>query len=440
MSQEKTRRKIILSTLGVPRTNEGKYEEVTYNYGELQETTPFFVKGLAKAKQVERVYVLTTPKAEKTFDALQTAFQSDGTMATIQLTAVDIPNGENQAELEQIFETIAALEDLANTDLILDITHAFRSLPMLMLSAVYYLQDIKDIHILDIYYGAFEAKNQATQVVPVFSLKFFDTLVEWSQAFNIFNQTGAGHFIGRLLQGQQQAVHTDPILKASFGRDELPTKLQNIHSILERLAWALDLVQPDSVMALCAELVDLMNEDKTKQDVEKWSSTFKTLFEAIKDSFADLALDKPRQDPDAFIAKSERLLAWYIEHERYTAAFLLLREQLVSLFMQRQARHSDQALQGLFDDEKRTQAEGILNSLREALKNKWLAGQDFGENSGLEGLLSLWNDLGQQRNIIAHTAMQAYHDEKSLKRRPKDLRDKIIDYHKRLKELQKPHA
>lgn len=99
-----------------------------------------------------------------------------------------IPEGKNVNEIWEIFNVM--MESINEGDeVIFDITHSFRSIPMLALVVLNYAKVIKNINILGIYYGAFEAKDK-DGVAPVFDLKEFDRLLEWSYAINSFVKFG----------------------------------------------------------------------------------------------------------------------------------------------------------------------------------------------------------------------------------------------------------
>ena len=71
------------------------------------------------------------------------------------LKRVSIPEGKSEQEIWDIFQIV--FEDLKPEDeVIFDITHAFRSIPMLAIVILNYSKVMKNITIGGIYYGAFE--------------------------------------------------------------------------------------------------------------------------------------------------------------------------------------------------------------------------------------------------------------------------------------------
>lgn len=72
----------------------------------------------------------------------------------------------------------------------LDVTHAFRHLPMLALVAARYLGKVKAVQIEDIYYGALTMEDAATGETPVLRLKGMLTMLDWVDALASFEKDG----------------------------------------------------------------------------------------------------------------------------------------------------------------------------------------------------------------------------------------------------------
>lgn len=117
------------------------------------------------APQETLVLLTNEAKVHKHWKNLRQRSQSQ-----TQLTPVDIPSGKSKAELRQIF----------------DVTHGFRSLPMLPLLASAFLRVAKNIKMQDIMYGAFDARDENNQV-PLFGgigsrrwISFLKVVMLWS--------------------------------------------------------------------------------------------------------------------------------------------------------------------------------------------------------------------------------------------------------------------
>jgi len=115
------------------------------------------------------------------------------------IVAIDINTITTEQSIWELFDIIYNQID-ENTDLIIDITHGFRSLPIVLLVIVNYARFLKNINILGIFYGAFEGKND--QGVPIIELTQLDQLLQWNNAVYSFLNTGNAYHISILTNKQ----------------------------------------------------------------------------------------------------------------------------------------------------------------------------------------------------------------------------------------------
>jgi len=114
-----------------------------------------------------------------------------------------------------------------NEELYVDVTHGFRSLPMIMLSVVTYAQSVLNVHVKAICYGAYEARqeNEKGEVIaPVFDLLPFIDIIRWAQAANSFARFGNSDEIKAL---------SDEIDEVNSPRDKIIEDLYAITHSLE---------------------------------------------------------------------------------------------------------------------------------------------------------------------------------------------------------------
>jgi CRISPR-associated Csx2 family protein len=137
---------------------------------------------------------------------LQSLLTATGKAELIE--TITIPAGKTPDEMWSIFDCILA--KLSHGDYItLDITHGFRSLPMLGLVLLHYARMLKEISVDGIYYGAFETLGSAKEVqnmepgqrnAPIFNLTDFSLLLDWSGAVQEFTKRGNPSEIAVLLK------------------------------------------------------------------------------------------------------------------------------------------------------------------------------------------------------------------------------------------------
>jgi CRISPR-associated DxTHG motif protein len=113
-----------------------------------------------------------------------------------RIQAIDIPTGNDTAQMWQIFTIITEHIDTGDR-VIFDITHGLRSLPFLVFLFAAYFKTAKKVIIEAIYYGAFDLKSENNGLAPVIDLSEFVSMIDWIAASNQFVETGdagASHF------------------------------------------------------------------------------------------------------------------------------------------------------------------------------------------------------------------------------------------------------
>lgn len=185
-------RKVFMSVLGT-----GKYQPCTYR-GEKSETETKYIQEaslneiqVASWGEDDAVYIFLTEKARETHwtpdgqDGLNSILQNLGLRCTIE--GVSIPDGQNETEMWDIFSTIfSLLKD--GDELYFDLTHGFRSLPMLLLVLGNYAKFLKNTKIMYMSYGNWEARVNG--IAPIINLLPLVALQDWSTAASSFRETG----------------------------------------------------------------------------------------------------------------------------------------------------------------------------------------------------------------------------------------------------------
>jgi CRISPR-associated Csx2 family protein len=183
-------------------------------------------------KPEDRYLIFLTPEAkEKNWqdnghrDKAGDSIQLEGLQSRLikflpenQIFPIDIPEGKSQEEIWEIFQKI--IDQLQeNDEVVFDVTHGFRSIPLLAIVVLSYARVMKDIAIRGIYYGAFEAaKNGAA---PIFDLTEFDLLLEWTTALDRFLKAGDSSLACELAENEvhkkKMAIKkADPVLQAFY--------------------------------------------------------------------------------------------------------------------------------------------------------------------------------------------------------------------------------
>lgn len=104
--------------------------------------------------------------------------------------------GLNEKELLENFELLSEIEEsfekLEENQIILDITHSFRSLPIYQFLFINYFMRVckYNVKIEAIYYGMLESKYELDNITPIINLKILNELLEWINSINEYNNQG----------------------------------------------------------------------------------------------------------------------------------------------------------------------------------------------------------------------------------------------------------
>lgn len=126
---------------------------------------------------------------------------------SVSVKDITIPDGKTEDEIWRTFEIV--YEQISENDVIyFDITNCFRSLPVLAMTILTYSKALKNNTIKGIYYGALEAKNKSTGIVPVFDLTACNDIMDWTVAADSFIQYGHSARIGELCKNSSDKAFT----------------------------------------------------------------------------------------------------------------------------------------------------------------------------------------------------------------------------------------
>jgi CRISPR-associated DxTHG motif protein len=305
---------ILLTFLGT-----GRYEPCRYSFATAAEPSDeviYYSAALAGHLKPDRVVSLETKDAAlKHGEALARAFRALG----CEHEAVRIPGGASETELWEIFGALTRHVPEGCT-LHLDITHGFRSLPVLGFIALSYLRVTRKVTIGGIYYGAWEARDGATMVVPTFQLAPFLTLLDWTAAADQFFSSGSAVRLGELLGQAQQTLWRDP---GDLARTELPKKLKTLGKSIRQSSMNLLLLRTGSLRGSGENLAKRIEEAKAEASV--FARPFVELLEPVRDQlsrFSGIDLETLRD-----------LVGWLAERGQTAASLTLASEWLTSYVM-----------------------------------------------------------------------------------------------------------
>lgn len=246
---------------------------------------------------------------------------------------IDIPNGFDNSQLNEIFEIIVG-KVTENAKLIIDVTHSFRSLPITFSSVLNYLKKVKNVQINHIYYGAFEVLGNPrdvdnspleNRIAPMLDITYLSAIQDWSFAIDNFLKFGN---ITELKSLSKQAIN--PILRETAGKDETARTINYIISSLDELL---------SYIYACRskDLLLFFNKDKGKirhliDNLEKITISNYLLpqlnepFSKIKNKITSIYDENP-------IISTIKIVEWCIDFNWIQQGYTLLQENLITYLL-----------------------------------------------------------------------------------------------------------
>lgn len=213
-------------------------------------------------------------------------------------------------------------------EVVLDITHALRSLPLLAMVVLQYMRVLKDIILNGIFYGAFEVLGFVKDVmkmplekrrVPIFDLTAFARLTDWSVAVDHFLAAGDATQINDLVK-----MEALPIIKAgaSHDRREEAIEVKNLAKCLLNFTNAMTTCRGLSI-SKCANSLNVALDDCAQTN--------------LVTPFVPL-LGKIRERTKGFSGSDEILdgvhaAKWCLEHNLIQQAYTILQETGISFFL-----------------------------------------------------------------------------------------------------------
>lgn len=293
----------------------GRYSETTYFDGSQECQTKLFPVALCQFKRPSSLLVIVTEPARTMWlGELRDRLQPLGIIPE----PVDIPDGHSVDDLWKIFESLTKLLK-EGEKVIFDITHSLRTLPFLSFLVASYLRVAKRVDIRGVYYGAFEARQPAsdppspTDRSPVFDLSPFMNLLEWTTATDQFLKTGNGQGLANLLKAENPAT-------------------QSLAASIDRIAQSLHLLRPMDVMREAAELPKHIAS--AGPSVSRSVPPFATLLKRVEQDYGAFGLQNPMDytmNARGCLARQLKMVEWYAEKGQVVHALSLAREWLPSL-------------------------------------------------------------------------------------------------------------
>jgi CRISPR-associated DxTHG motif protein len=327
-----------------------------------------------------KLFVAMTPPVRDKHDATLSGHLS--------YERLDIPNGRNEEEWWDVFETIVDAVPQGAT-LTIDITHGFRSQPLVVLAVALYLEAASDVTVKRIVYGAFD-KSKDSDGTEVLDLTSFLDLIEWSVAARQFLRDGSAEILSDLMKEIHGTAHRTG--------EARPQHASTAGNQLERLTEALSVVRPREVgEERAAGLIEAT--ESLKDDIERVPQLrpLSLLLDRIQERVAPMQTTA-LFDEGGFAAQAE-MMQFFLDTDQLQQAVTLAREAMISHRALQLGHSPEPVARSNGGEGGRQKAEENLNGLAHTASEERSAGED--------ALADLWSQLIDVRNDINHAGMNA---------------------------------
>ena len=332
--------RVLVSFLGTGPF-EGKesrnYRNAKYKIDAKMYETPFVSAALVEHLKIEKKIIIGTVKSmweeyyrffyfntdvydEKLYNRLidytnnanaqttDTAILEELDKAMLDTDIIIIKYGLNEGELKENIARVLKIDELLDRKdgLYMDITHGFRSFPLLAQQIVFYLKEVssKNIKPRTFYYGMLDAIRELGYA-PIVDLKLMFEMNDWIIGANQLVVSNNGDKIVQLLKSKDEEL---ALLIEKFSDALSINYMTEIQNVLEEVK-SYDI----SNISLPEKLI-----------VSKVLMEFRSHFEVIKNNsdfqikLAQWFYNKKKYS-SAYIALSEAIVTWVCEQENYNS-------------------------------------------------------------------------------------------------------------------------
>ncbi|WP_455043190.1 TIGR02221 family CRISPR-associated protein [Leptotrichia buccalis] len=305
-------RKVFLSFLGL-----GNYEKCVYTFEKEKSKNVKFVQNaiveICKDK-FDKKFVLCTPSAKNTH------YNSLVNEIGHSFEAINISEDMSEKGIWEIFQQIYDVLN-ENDEVVFDITHSFRFMPMLGITLLQMAKFLKNIKVKKVFYGAYEPnkfKNGITEF-PLVDLTSFSMLQDWILAGYTLVNTGRAEEIEKLAKND-----LTPILKESKGKNEEALNFRKIADKIQQMTLNFRTNRGNETIA--AREMKNINESVKKIRESNLLKPFKLVIENI------------HSDTQKFAYKSEEniihSIQWCIDKDLVQQGMTMLQEGISTLVLE----------------------------------------------------------------------------------------------------------
>jgi len=229
---------------------------------------------------------------------------------------------KTKKEQEEIFKKVLEEVEKYNKEweIYVDITHAFRSIPLVFFISLFYLKNFYNIKTSKIFYGAYEQRDENNRS-PVIELTFLLDIIDWFNSVNMFVKRYEANELAhklKLMVNNEKTLKLDP---------EQKNNLINLSEGLRKFSGEYLNVRAVQFARLSVDLKDKLS--KSKPIINENLPILSPLVDKVQIEIENLQTSNPDTLNMDTLRYRIKLIHAYLRRNLVLQAILLLREVFV---------------------------------------------------------------------------------------------------------------
>lgn len=281
----------------------------------------------------------------KLFRKIEEFLEQEGGFSQVKI--VIIPAGIDKNQQDEYFDSLRTGMDALiskdknkRTEIIFDITYAFRSIPIYVMMLVRYFDFLKSQNIeFRAYYGAFEAKNREKNTTPLIDLSIVPIMTDWINAIHDFIEFGSVKTLIKCLEKEkegksaEEAAYLEEVTR-EFSTFEYAMNANNLYYLVRGIVYITGL-----------KYVSVENEDIRVLDVNHsaFSRQAQMMLETIREEYCNRFSTQTMQEPGWSTTESyvlAQIARLYTAQGNYGDAAIAFQESVLTYVMERFLKES----------------------------------------------------------------------------------------------------
>lgn len=285
-------------------------------------------EGTLEGSQIKDCYILVTKgddgskrknwldngHGDTPCEGLKTCLHKDGIP---DVKAISISNGSNESEMWEIFSQVADLIP-DGADIYVDLTHGFRTLPVIVLLALEYVEKIKDARIVELTYGA--DRQTEDGMAPTWNLEPFLIVRKWADAVDSFVRYGDTRHLADCAKEPTREVK-------KFLRQDMPKELFLLHQALHDFGEAIQKCYSPGILSAAAKLLSYLETAQQESRHHPRLQPLALLLARVAEKLAQFPKDTNESFAD--LKAQWAAASWCFEHDLAIQGLTFLREGFV---------------------------------------------------------------------------------------------------------------